>query len=1172
MIFPFGKKPIVHHRSVTLEQLEERIVLDAAGADSDPQENQQDTSDNTQKQVEGGESAQPPGTAATASNVSQASDPLGDIFNQDLSVVLISNALDKVEALSDAAVDGSKVIVYDASQDDLGDIVATLSELVDSNAQEIGQLAILSHGAKGALSLGNGEFWTVETLQTDSSAWIALGGLLADDARIDLYGCSIGVGEDGVLLVETLAGITGAIVWASDDPTGNVPSADWDLEEKTNESARGYLIDGSLLADADVSLAIVSPIANGQNVLPNPQEDIDHIITVTGNDGKEPDLNDVTFDVVSGPAHGTLTAGAKGGDTSGNYSQQYTFDPALNYHGADSFQFTMTTPYAGLWKGFSSAAGDIGIDTDVTRSIQFGDMDNDGDLDIVVGNYGQTNKLYTNNGSGEFSYALDIVDVTSPELRTHSIQLGDWDNDGDLDVVAANEAGEIKLYRNHFTESGTLSFGTAADVLVHSTDARSIQLGDVDNDGNLDLVVGNYGQRNQVYKRNPGLPEDIGLEGDQTCSIQLGDVDNDGDLDLIAGNFERRNQLFRNNGSGAFSFAGYIGDDGNRTNSIQLGDVDNDGDLDVIAGNEYQTNMVYIRPDTETSNVATVTMTVDPVNDAPDAVDDSDTTDEDTPVTIDVLDNDSDVDGDGLILASVTDGSNGTVTNNGTSVTYTPDPDFNGSDSFTYTISDGNGGSDTATVNVTVISVNDAPDAVDDSATTDEDTAVTIDVLDNDSDVDGDGLILAGVTDGSHGTVTNNGSSVTYTPDPDFNGLDSFTYTISDGNGGSDTVTVNVRVNAVNDAPVTSAPISITLFEDTSVAATGVSITDVDVYEGTGQIQVRLFGGHGTITLAQTTGLAFTPGSSNGSSDMTFTGLLDDVNDALATLTYSPDPNYYGSDTITILVNDQGNYAVGNPILGDDATIDVKVISVPEFDEIGKPYLDAPSKLNQGPFSGPFSTAGTMPAVGNLLENLTSLGLIPSSLIEARQTDIGSSLPAMSQLEILVHEALFGRDEESRNQAWSSLESFLAGKKSEEHVEWVGLEEFCRRLREWRIDKTLDEILLVFNAKQVKLGEWFQQLMSSGDDVLGAQQKSAWEPEKSLPQSFSPKALVFDMKDLRAADLLYHDVRNHWPFGSSEGLSRSNGFVCKVFDLDSLTFADAFTKDIRRHTPGFYGQ
>ena len=116
-------------------------------------------------------------------------------------------------------------------------------------------------------------------------------------------------------------------------------------------------------------------------------------------------------------------------------------------------------------------------------------------------------------------------------------------------------------------------------------------------------------------------------------------------------------------------------------------------------------------------------------------------TSEGASVEINVLSNDVDVDGDVLSVTSVTQGSNGTVVIGvGGILTYTPDANFNGADTFTYSITDGNGGQDMATVNVTVLPENDRPVALDDDAATNEDTTVSIDVLANDTDIDGDAL------------------------------------------------------------------------------------------------------------------------------------------------------------------------------------------------------------------------------------------------------------------------------------------------------------------------------------------------------------------------------------------------------------------------------------------------
>ena len=201
---------------------------------------------------------------------------------------------------------------------------------------------------------------------------------------------------------------------------------------------------------------------------------------------------------------------------------------------------------------------------------------------------------------------------------------------------------------------------------------------------------------------------------------------------------------------------------------------------------------------THNSNNATVTLFVNPINDAPIAQNDTASTPEDTPVTIPVLNNDFDVDDDFFIINSITQGTNGTITTNGTTVTYTPNLDFNGTDSFVYTISDGIL-TDNATVYVTVGLVNDAPIAQNDTATTLENTPIIISVLHNDSDVDSDLLTINSITQGSNGTVTTNGTTITYTPHLNFTGTDSFTYTISDGVNTSNSAMVTVIVTSVDD-------------------------------------------------------------------------------------------------------------------------------------------------------------------------------------------------------------------------------------------------------------------------------------------------------------------------------------------------------------------------------------
>jgi len=203
------------------------------------------------------------------------------------------------------------------------------------------------------------------------------------------------------------------------------------------------------------------------------------------------------------------------------------------------------------------------------------------------------------------------------------------------------------------------------------------------------------------------------------------------------------------------------------------------------------------------SNIATVTVTVDPVNDAPEADPQTVTTDEDVPVDITLTG--SDVDGDSLAFLVTSGPSHGTLSGSDDLLTYTPDADYHGSDSFDFVVNDGTEDSAAATVTIDVGSVNDPPVASDDGYTTDEDTPLAVGapgVLANDTDTEGDALsALLAVAPSSGILDLSADGSFTYTPDPDFNGTDTFTYTAFDGADHSNIATVTIGVTPVNDPP-----------------------------------------------------------------------------------------------------------------------------------------------------------------------------------------------------------------------------------------------------------------------------------------------------------------------------------------------------------------------------------
>jgi len=208
------------------------------------------------------------------------------------------------------------------------------------------------------------------------------------------------------------------------------------------------------------------------------------------------------------------------------------------------------------------------------------------------------------------------------------------------------------------------------------------------------------------------------------------------------------------------------------------------------------------------SSPATVTVTVNPVNDTPVAVADAVTTADGTAVVVPVLSNDTDADGDPLSVTAVTQGTSGTVSLVSGTVTYTPTAPGPYTDSFTYTVDDGNGGTAVGTVTVTVeAAVNQPPVASDDAGTvtrnkrnTSPPNSVTIDVLANDSDADGSlvpSTVQVTVPPAHAGTVSVNPSTgaITYTPPVNFRGTDVFKYTVQDDAGAtSNAASVNVNV------------------------------------------------------------------------------------------------------------------------------------------------------------------------------------------------------------------------------------------------------------------------------------------------------------------------------------------------------------------------------------------
>lgn len=294
------------------------------------------------------------------------------------------------------------------------------------------------------------------------------------------------------------------------------------------------------------------------------------------------------------------------------------------------------------------------------------------------------------------------------------------------------------------------------------------------------------------------------------------------------------------------------------------------------------------------TSAAEVAVTVNPVNDDPVAVDDIETTDEDVAVVVDLLGNDTDVDGDDLSIGSVSvDPAEGSVVDNGDgTVTFTPALNFNGPATITYTVVDGNGGEDTGEAVVSVGAVNDGPVAEDDADTTEEDTPITVDVLGNDSDADGDDLtVISAVVPAEQGEADiNPDGAITFTPAENFNGTATITYTIADGNGGTDTAELVIEVTPVNDAPEAADDAETTPFNTAVTIPVLDNDTDVDgdalrVTEATSPDGDIVINGDGTLTFTPNDGF-----EGDATIDYTITDDNGGFDSAQVTVTVEPNP------------------------------------------------------------------------------------------------------------------------------------------------------------------------------------------------------------------------------------------------------------------------------------------
>ncbi|HGF5051598.1 TPA: tandem-95 repeat protein, partial [Vibrio parahaemolyticus] len=671
------------------------------------------------------------------------------------------------------------------------------------------------------------------------------------------------------------------------------PTADWNGKETITFTAK----DPSGESVSQTVNFTVTPVADIVADKTTVVEDTPTIIKVLGNDTFEGDDKVVSLDAENGPKNGTVIV---------NNDGTVTYTPDDNYVGEDTFTYIVTS--GGVSESTTVnvdvtpvndapvAKDDIATtqeDTAVTIDVMPNDTDVDGDTLSI-----QSASVPSDQGT------VEIVDgklVFTPAENfngdteiTYTVTDGQLTDEAKVTVTVnpVDDAPTIKVDAvESITEDAVSTDTIVATLEVADTDTPEDQLTvSLENNSNgYFVLVGD-----EVKLTQAGVDavnnDELNLK-DLTISASVSDgvnpTANDSDSlivnrvndaptvenaiadQVLSEDFDAYtidlNEVFKDSDSSLeFSVSG--------NDNIQISIVSGVATITPTADWNGKETITFTVKDSSGESVSqTVDFTVAPVVDI--EADSADVV-EDTPTIINVLGNDTFESTDKVVSLDADNGpKNGTViVNNDGTVTYTPDDNYVGEDTFTYIVTSG-GMSESTTVEVNVTPVNDAPVAKDDIATTQEDTAVTIDVLPNDTDVDGDKLSIQSATvPEAQGKVEIVDGKLVFTPAKNFNGDAEITYTLTDG-ALTDQATVKVTVNAVNDTPVVESNIADQALAEDFTPYTidlNTAFSDVDNVDGELTFSVS---GNSNIQVAIVNGIAtITPTADwNGSENLTFT-------------------------------------------------------------------------------------------------------------------------------------------------------------------------------------------------------------------------------------------------------------------------------------------------------------
>ncbi|MFC1858789.1 Ig-like domain-containing protein [Thermodesulfobacteriota bacterium] len=601
------------------------------------------------------------------------------------------------------------------------------------------------------------------------------------------------------------------------------------LDSFTFKSNDGYL--NSIVATISISVAPVNdaPTVENQNI--NTDEDIPVIVSLTGLDIEDDPLD---YLIEEQPGHGILVETVEG----------LLYIPVSDYNGVDSFKFkandgeldsniaVFTVDIASVNDAPNATDGNLATEEDTPAQGALNALDIDGDALTysIVSQPASGSIILIDESTGAYTFKPD-ENVNGPDNFTFKA------NDGVLDSNTAT----VNIVVNPVNDkpvADAQSLNTSEDI----TTSLILTGSDIDED-ELTFLIVEAPTHGSLSGDPPNLnytPE-TDYNGTDSFTFKANDGSLDSDPAIVSFTIDPVNDPPIANGQSTEV-------DEDLSIELTLTGMDIDGDALIyslidnplngtISGVNpnliYTPNADFNGPDSFTfmvndssldSNIATISITVNPVNDSPIADEQSVSTDEDTSVNITLTG--SDIEEDTLDYSIVYPPLHGVLSGEPPDMIYIPDTNYYGNDNFTFKTNDGLLDSNLASVSITINPVNDTPSVDDQVVTTDEDISIEITLVG--SDIDENDLTFHIIDPPLNGELSGEAPALIYDPNDDFNGSDSFTFKANDGLVDSNVGTVSININPINDAPVANAGHDQTTYEGFTVILNGSNSRDID--------------------------------------------------------------------------------------------------------------------------------------------------------------------------------------------------------------------------------------------------------------------------------------------------------------------------------------------------------